>query len=134
SSFGPKDLGIAGGMFSSAPFPLRIDARDDLTRAAAQAAARAYAPYSKSPSGCAIATKGARIFAGSYLENAAFNPSLSPLQSALVNLLLAGADLASIERVVLVEKKNAAISQRAATEAALTALSPTARLVVMTAD
>lgn len=131
SSFGPKDLGVNGNMFNSAPLELRVRSNDGLTQAAVRAASRAYAPYSKSHSGCAIAMKSGRTVAGSYLENAAFNPSLSPLQAALVNAVIAGEDLASIERAVLVERGNAPITQRAATEAALAALSPKARLDVV---
>ena len=99
---------------------------DRLVDAALDAASRSYAPYSKSSSGCAIQTDR-QTFAGSYLENAAFNPSLPPLQSALVNLVLAGEDFAAIRRVVLVEVNGAAISQRAATEAVLAAIAPRAR-------
>jgi cytidine deaminase len=120
-------------MFSSAPARLRLDGGDELTRAALQAASRAYAPYSKAPSGCAVATKSGRTFAGSYLENAAFNPSLSPLQAALINCGFAGEDFAAINRVVLVEMKNASISQSANTKAVLAAVAPHARFDLVTA-
>lgn len=133
ASFGPADLGIAGGMFGHAPEPLRLASSDDdaAARAALEAAARSYAPYSKSPSGCALRTRGGKVFSGSYLENAAFNPSLSPLQSALVGAVVARDDFASIEEVVLVEARKAAISQRAPTEAVMGALAPRARLRVL---
>lgn len=133
NSFGPKDLGVTAPMFSSAPARLRLEGGDELTRAALQAASRAYAPYSKAPSGCAVATKSGRVFAGSYLENAAFNPSLSPLQAALINCGFAGEDFAAIDRVVLVEMKNASISQSANTKAVLAAVAPQARFDLMPA-
>ena len=118
SSFGPLDLGITTGMFGGGVAPLHVESADPVVQAALDAASRAWAPYTKAPSGCAVLTSSGRVFAGSYLENAAFNPSLPPLQSALVNLVFAGEDIASIQRVVLVEKQGAVISQRAATEAA----------------
>src|SRR5204863_2426314 len=50
ASFGPQDLGNTTGMLDSAPAQLRLasDSEDELSRAALQAASRAYAPYSKS--------------------------------------------------------------------------------------
>ncbi len=130
ASFGPQDLGITAGMMSRTPAALRFTSEqdDDVARAALDAASRAYAPHTKSRSGCAVTMGPGRVFAGSYLENAAFNPSLSPLQAALVHVVFAGGDFSTIDRVVLVEMKGAAISQRAATETVLAAVSPKARL------
>ncbi len=125
-AFGPKDLG-----FKEGAFPIRQTAlapppggADELSKAAWGAACRAYAPYSGAQSGVAIATKAGRTFRGSYIENAAFNPSLSPLQTALVQLILAGEDYSAISRVVLVEVKNAKISQASVTRAVLSAVAP----------
>ena len=134
ASFGPADLGNKSGMLDSEPAKLRFASgdHDDLSRAALQAASRAYAPYSKSPSGCAIAMKSGHVYSGSYLENAAFNPSLAPLQVAIVNAVFAGEDVATIQRVVLVELKDATISQMATTKAVLEAIAPHARLDVKT--
>src|SRR5262249_11163065 len=62
---------------------LTINDEDELALGALEAAATSYAPHSKSPSGVAIRSKGGAIFCGSYIENAAFNPSLAPFQAAL---------------------------------------------------
>ena len=59
-------------------------------QAAIAAANRSHMPYSKSPSGVALECKDGRIFSGSYAENAAFNPTLPPLQGALILLNLKG--------------------------------------------
>jgi cytidine deaminase len=135
ASFGPKDLGMPAGMFGSFEAPLRLGSNsgDRLVREALDAASRSYAPHTKARSGCALAVKSGRIFAGSYLENAAFNPSLSPLQSALVSLIFAGEEPSAIERVAVVEIDGAAISQRASTEAVLSVVAPGARLDVVLA-
>ena len=61
-----------------------------------------YAPYSKSFAGVAVRTRDGRIFSGAYAENAAFNPSLSPLQAALSQLNLGGAGWSDIAEGVLV--------------------------------
>ncbi|HEX6502012.1 MAG TPA: cytidine deaminase [Terriglobales bacterium] len=129
-SFGPKDLGMADGALPVRQTALALlqDSADELTHAALEAARHAYAPYSGSYSGVAIAAKGQRTFKGSYIENAAFNPSLSPLQIALVQLFLAGGDYSAIMRVVLVEMKDAKISQASVTKAVLSTVAPKVEL------
>jgi cytidine deaminase len=129
-SFGPADLGISTGLFNTFPAELRLvsGTRDQLAAAALDAASRAYAPHTKALAGCGVRTRSGKLYAGSYLENAAFNPSLSPLQAALVNIVFADDDLGAITRVALVEIRGAAISQRPATEAVLGAFAPAARL------
>jgi cytidine deaminase len=136
ASFGPKDLGITAGLFSGSVASIRLASgtRDALALAALEAAARAYAPHTKAIAGCGVRTRSGRTYAGSYLENAAFNPSLSPLQAALVNVVLAGEELGAITRVALVEMRAAAISQRPATEAVLRVVAPGARLDLFTSQ
>ena len=53
-----------------------------------------------------------RMIAGSYIENGAFNPSLSPLQVALVNLVASGSSYEDVRAAILVENKNAKFSHR----------------------
>lgn len=135
ASFGPRDLGIDTGMLAAPPVELRFaDPKNDaLIKQALDAASRSWAPYTKALAGCALRTSSGRTFTGSYLENAAFNPALPPLQSALVSAVSAGEDPASIERAVLVEVDNAVISHRAATEAVIETSCPRARLEVLRA-
>jgi cytidine deaminase len=68
------------------------------------------------------------MFSGACLENAAFNPSLSPLQAAPSSLILAGRDFSGIAEACLVEVGTAPISQTGATQAVLGAIAPAARL------
>ncbi len=63
-----------------------------------------------------------RIFTGSYAENAAFNPTLPPLQGALNLLSLNGYDYPDIQRAILAEKPDAPLIQWDATAATLRAL------------
>jgi cytidine deaminase len=86
-----------------------------------------YAPYSKSPSGVAIRTSSGRFYRGSYIENVAFNPSLSPLQTALAALIAGGDDYSNISAVALVEVQDARISQRPVTEIVLKSVAPSAK-------
>lgn len=103
SSFGPRDLGVDGGLLQPEDHRLMIDAGDELANAALAAANMSYAPYSKQYAGVAIRTAGGAMVTGAYAENAAFNPSLSPLQAALSQLNLAGLAWTDIAEVVLVQ-------------------------------
>jgi cytidine deaminase len=137
-AFGPKDLGRKEGAFPVKRTNL-IAANgstpaDTLFQAALDAARSSYAPYSGAYSGVAIGTRSGRIYSGSYLENVAFNPSLSPLQTALVQLILAGEDYRALARVALAEISRAKISQRSATEAVLSAIAPSVRLEILAAE
>lgn len=124
-AFGPRDLDIKTLIFDAEDhaFALKGEAFAD---AAIKAASRSHAPYSQSPSGLAIETRDGAVFTGSYAENAAFNPSLPPLQAALNLLCLNGYAWRDIQRVVLAERSDAAIVQRDATAATLNALGFTA--------
>jgi cytidine deaminase len=143
-AFGPKDLGRKQGAFpiqvsdlgSSSGTPQVSGQRtaanlgysqEALVQAALDAARRSYAPYSGAQSGIAIASRSGRTYKGSYIENVAFNPSLSPLQTALVQMIVGGQGYAEISRVVLVESAKAKISQKSVTGAVLSAIAPSAR-------
>ena len=131
SSFGPKDMGQAGALLNSPRNNLHLvrPSKDSVVLHALEAACRSYAPYTHCPSGVALATID-QSFAGSYCENAAFNPSLSPLQAALVSLYSHGRELGEIRRCTLVERAKVygtQVSQAASTECLLKILSPKAQ-------
>ncbi|MDN8542505.1 cytidine deaminase [Erwinia sp. BC051422] len=120
-AFGPRDLAIETLLLDEVDHGLTITG-DALVRAALEAANRSHAPYSQALSGVALQMADGAIFAGSYAENAAFNPSLPPLQAALILLNLAGYDVLQIQRAVLAEAPDARLIQRQATAATLQAL------------
>ena len=130
--FGRKDAGFKGGVFPVKEVDLALSdaTSDELLEAALKAARKSYARYTGAPAGVALATQSGRIYKGSYIETAAFNPSLSPLQIALVGMILAGEDYSAIRRVVLAEVKGAKISQRDVTEAPLRGIAPAVQLQV----
>ena len=135
AAFGPAALGMKNGAFPAPETALktRSNLPGTLEQAALEAARRSYAPYSKSPAGVALRSTGGRIHRGSYIENVAFNPSLSPLQVALAAMIAAGEDYSRISGVTLVELSGAKISQRAVTETVLAALAPHVKLEVVLA-
>ena len=135
SAFGPAALGASRAALpvEKKNLVLAGGASDPCIGAALDAASRSYAPYSKSPAGVAIRTSSGRIFQGCYIENVAFNPSLSPLQTALVPLIAAGEPYSSISAITLVEIEGSKISQRSVTETVLAALVPQLKLTVVSA-
>ena len=128
-AFGPKDLGLAKGAFpvERASLSLSSHSTDMLVLEALKAACASHSPYSKSPSGVALASSNDRVFAGSYIENAAFNPSLPPLETALAGYFAAGAEAGKIQRTVLVEGDQSGISHLVTTKSVLAAIAPAAR-------
>ena len=140
-AFGPRDLGRKQGAFPVKRTNLILEnmasasqTPDALSQAALEAASTAYAPYTESPSGAAIATRSGRVYKGSYIENVAFNPSLSPLQTALVQLISAGEEYSAITRVGLAEIKRATISQKSAAEAVVSVIAPSIRVELLAAQ
>lgn len=78
-------------------------------RALAEANA-SYAPYSNCPSGLCIRDQGGKLYSGCLIESAAYNPTVSPLHSALVNGLVGGLpSWQTIDRVTLVETEGATV-------------------------
>jgi len=120
-AFGPRDLAIKTLLLDDVDHGLLIKG-DELCKAALEAANRSHAPYSQALSGVALQMADGAIFAGSYAENAAFNPTLPPLQAALILLNMAGYDVKQIQRAVLAEELDARVIQRQATAATLQAL------------
>eukprot|EP00253_Pinus_taeda_P005322 PITA_05322 len=80
--------------------------------AALKAANLSHAPYSKCPSGIALMTTKGDICTGFYIESAAFNPSLFPLQAGIIAFLCQdGGNYEDIVYAVLVEKEGAVVQQ-----------------------
>lgn len=103
-NFGPEQLGEKGIVPGKAHHKLKLSTKDTVIQAALIAANSSYAPYSKTPSGIALQAKD-EIFVGSTIENAAFNPTLMAIQSALINLVASGGKWTDISRAVLIQGK-----------------------------
>lgn len=104
---------------------MEADPVDELRAWALSAASQSYAPYTGARAGCAVETDDGEMYAGRYAENAAYNPSVSPLQAclALMTLALPRGRTPSIVRAALVELP-ALISQRGTTERLLKCVAP----------
>ncbi|KDM91281.1 cytidine deaminase [Photobacterium galatheae] len=127
-SFGPTDLGITDLLLSDRSNGLSLDSDDALLQAACQAADKSHAPYSKNFAGVALKAKDGRVFTGMYAENAAFNPSLPPLQVAMIHMNMANYPLSDIAEAALVEQKTSLVSLLADTQNTLESFLPDIQL------
>ena len=131
-AFGPLNLGNRSGLMSPATHDrkLQLNAalRDRIVDEALSAAQKSYAPYTQNFAGCALETQTGEIYSGRYVETAAYNPSLTPLHSAILcmNMATAG-EKPPIQRVVLVEKPTA-VHQRKVVELLLASWAPGIKL------
>nr|DAD44648.1 TPA_asm: hypothetical protein HUJ06_002878 [Nelumbo nucifera] len=69
-----------------------INYNKKLKYAVLEAANKSYTPYSGCPSGVALMDTEQKVYKGSYVESAAYNPSLEPVQAVLVAYVVAGGD------------------------------------------
>jgi len=120
NAFGPADLGIAAALMSPQSHGMTLTSSDPLVQAALGAANASYAPYTSSYAGVALKTKDGGVYTGSVAENAAYNPSMSPLEAAIVSLVISGGkSYSDIADAVLVEAAGSKASQAAATREVL---------------
>ncbi|XAR67172.1 Cytidine deaminase [Bertholletia excelsa] len=104
----------------------------ELEIAALEAANLSYAPYSGCPSGAALVDGEGRIYKGWYMESAAYNPSLGPIQAALSAYVVAGCgEYDRIVGGVLVEKEAAVVRQEEVARILLKAIAPKCEIRVL---
>eukprot|EP00929_Paragymnodinium_shiwhaense_P114716 TRINITY_DN83202_c0_g1_i1.p1 TRINITY_DN83202_c0_g1~~TRINITY_DN83202_c0_g1_i1.p1 ORF type:complete len:332 (+),score=42.71 TRINITY_DN83202_c0_g1_i1:46-996(+) len=115
--FGPRHLDNHERILSerkpwSLALPRQTVVVQDLAKAALDAANQAYAPYSKCPSGVALRLQDGQIFSGYYMENCAFNPSVPPMQAAVINAIASGAmtSYEDVKEMALVEMMSTKVS------------------------
>ncbi|BFN31136.1 cytidine deaminase [Vibrio harveyi] len=123
-AFGPADLGIQSGLMAEVKHEFACDDNNTLIQKAVTAMNISHAPYTNNLSGIALEMNSGRVFQGAYAENAAFNPSLPPLQVALIQILMAGEQFEDIKAAALVENSQGKISHLADTQSTLEALNP----------
>lgn len=126
-------------MFESAirkPLSLTIEAPHDALAQTALTALNgvSYSPYTNSQAAVALRLADGSVHCGTYIESAAYNPSLPPVQSAMVLLVAAGRAYADIAEAVLVERLDAPTSQVDMTRAVLRSVGSAAVLKVHKAN
>lgn len=118
-AFGPSDLDITTPLLSKQCHELSLDSSDPMIIEALDHASLSYAPYTGSFAAVALETADGATYCGRYAENAAFNPSMLPMQMALSTMIRHNRDVSEIKRAVLIESSQGKISLVGATMDAL---------------
>lgn len=114
------------------------DANPALAAAVAEAveqAEKSYSPYSRCPAGAAIVTNSGEVYSGGYIESAAYNPSMPPLQTAIIDAVIDGMPCyTGVREVVLVELAGGPVQHAPTARVILEQIAPGARLTVLQAE
>jgi cytidine deaminase len=116
--FAPGDLGQAGAVPSGGEAPVLADPSSvptDVAAVLASAGRRAHAPYSGSRSAIVLRLGDGSLVGGACLESVAFNPTIGPLQDALVGLVAAGRQYGEIAEAWLAVVPGAGVNHEAPT-------------------
>lgn len=108
-------------------------AQDPLVAAAVAAAQTSYAPYTRNFAGVALATSAGEIVTGRLAENVAFNPTLSPMASALAAWAIRDPGHSGLTAAVLVEVPTT-VNQRANAASLLSSVAPDVSMKYLTAE
>ena len=133
----PRAFGApkAGGILIEGSSALLVRAgeaaEDGVAATAVRAARTANSRYN--PAGVALKLSDGRIYSGGYIEISGGNPSLPPLQAALVGLALDGVPYSAVREAVLAELsvEESRVIQEAATRDLLAHIAPQARFSVV---
>lgn len=131
--FDPDYLGEVGYV-PGALHAERAFAADHLPPATAaallNAVQRAHAPYSKCPGAVVLALKDGGHVSGFAIESVAFNPTMGPLQAALINLRANGYTPADIATAALATKLDGDVDYTASTTELLGKVAPGVPLTI----
>lgn len=132
--FDPNYLGETGIVAGAVPYPtLELQPSGNLVDATTAVrltdhGRRSYTPYGKSPAALVLTLSDGNLVGGSAIESVAFNPTISPSQSAMVNLVAHGYGGGDIAVAVIATVDGARVDYILPTADALTAIAPSVSL------
>jgi cytidine deaminase len=104
--FDPDYLGEKGIVAGETRHPQLSLAKNDLPPAAAgrltELGRRCYTPYGKSPAAIVLSLRDGAVIGGAAIESVSFNPTMSPLQAAMIDLFAHGYGAADIVDAAMV--------------------------------
>ncbi len=107
--FDPAYLGEPGARADKIAWPdLAIDGKSGLFELLLETGRKAHAPYTKNPAAVVCVMRDGRLFAGASIESVAYNPSMGPLQVAIINITASGYDGGDVAEIHLAERQGAA--------------------------
>lgn len=133
--FDPAYLGETGALPGTINWPdLELGANElpSLVAEALQdAGRRAWSPYSKCPGAVVLSLTDGTLVSGSGIESVAFNPTMTPLQAALIELFARGRAYGDIAAAALGTVAGGSVDYSRATTELLAAVSPSAHLTII---
>jgi cytidine deaminase len=130
--FDPAYLGESGAVPGKEYWPdLQLEPNTIPPNVAAKlewAGRRAYAPYSKCPSAVVLGLQDGGLIAGVTIESVAYNPTIGPMQAALVDLVAHGYEYADIAEAALAAPRGGFVDFTASTAELLGRIAPDVRL------
>ena len=133
--FGPVELGRAPTLLRAGPhgFALADDEGNPLVELALAALNSSSAPYTDALAAVGLATAQGVRYAGGVAESVAYNPTLGPMQSALIALHMQGGRFEAIREAVLIERPDAMVSHARSAAQVLGSVAPGVELRVFAA-
>lgn len=132
--FDPAYLGETGAVPTTAHFPDLQLADDELADTVASellaAGRRSCAPYSMCPAAIVLTLRNGRRISGSAIESVAYNPTIGPLQAALIDLIAHGYEYVDIAGATLGTASDGPVDYAASVAELLRAVAPGATLTV----
>jgi cytidine deaminase len=132
--FDPDYLGEAGAVAGAFDGTLDLAANDwpaTIADRLLDAGRRAHAPYSKCPGAVVLALRDGQMISGFSVESVAFNPTMGPLQAAMINLIAHGYEAADIAEVALGTRPGGSVDYSLSVTELLGKLAPTAPLNIL---
>ncbi|KQT47269.1 hypothetical protein ASG47_11895 [Devosia sp. Leaf420] len=132
--FDPAYLGERGAVPGRELWPdLRFeeDSASPAAKTLLAAGRRSHSPYSKCPGALTLHLRDGAAVTGTAIESVAFNPTIHPVQSALVDLLAHGYGYADILGASLGTVRGGAVDYTASTRELLSRIAPDAPVMVM---
>ena len=130
--FDPAYLGEPGLVTAAVPFPgLQFAGEQgeaEMAERLLAAGRRAHAPYSRCPSAVVLHLADGALIVGSAIESVAFNPSIGPLQAAVVDLLAHGYGYGDIAECWLGTVRDGAVDHQRSVSELLGRLAPAATI------
>jgi cytidine deaminase len=124
--FDPVYLGESGAVPGKTLWTLEAD--DPMLREAGE---RAHTPYSKCPGAVVLRLQDGSSVRGSAIESVAFNPTMGPLQAALIDLLAHGRRFDEIASATLGTVHSGSVDYEASVRELLGKIAPEAALEVI---
>lgn len=133
--FDPAYLGDEGAVPGRLLSPTLSLARNDLPTNVAERLTelgrKAHAPYSKCPGAAVLATRDGNLIGGASIESVAYNPTIMPIQAALIDLIAHRYSYGDIAAAALGTTLGGAVDYARSTAEALARIAPDAQLQVV---